>query len=80
MARFHITPPGIDNRQFTQEEEEVHDAMEAAHIAGASARSAMRKIKELETLPRRTRERLAALGDQYSIDEESKIATERGKL
>lgn len=39
-----------------------------------------KKIAQLETIPRRIRERLAALGDEYAIAEEEAIKTERNKL
>lgn len=43
-------------------------------------RNIQREIERLETLPRRVREELAALGSAYAIAEEAAIALERAKL
>ena len=43
-------------------------------------RNVKREIERLETLPRKIREELAALGSAYAIAEEEAIALERAKL
>jgi hypothetical protein len=78
--RYHTTPDG--NVPFSQAEEDARDAEEAAWEADAVPRNAMAEIRRLETVPRRIRESLIALGteDQVILDEDAAIATERGKL
>ena len=96
MVRYHIKgiPTGRDPAdfpkvQYTEEEEEAADVLLAkttkeveAYIADAPKRAIRKAITKIETIPRRIRESLIALGteDQVIIDEEAAIATERGKL
>ncbi len=86
MARFtakvHLGNVPNEIIPFTEEEERARDAVEAAELELAPKYEALGKILKLETIPRRIRENLIALGtkDQVVIDEEAAIATERGKL
>jgi len=85
MAR-HSVVVGLDNAvttvAFTSDEETEQDAVEAAWEADAIPRAAKAEIERLETVPRRIRENLIALGteDQVVIDEDAAIAVEREKL
>ena len=86
MARYHakVHLGNVPNEliEFTDEEERAQDAVEAAELEKAPKYEALGKIRKLETIPRRIRENLIALGtkDQVVIDEEAAIATERDKL
>ena len=86
MARFtakvHLGNVPNEIIPFTEEEERARDAVEAAELELAPKYEALGKILKLETIPRRIRENLIALGtkDQVVIDEDAAIATERGKL
>lgn len=54
---------------------------EAAHLAFVANQAvrdeALDEINRLETIPRRIREELAALGSQYATDEEAAIEAQR---
>ena len=86
MTRYHAkvglgnVPNGLV--AFTDEEETAADSEDAALEASAASRNAKYQIREIETVPRRIRENLIALGteDQVVIDEDAAIAVEREKL
>jgi hypothetical protein len=86
MTRYHakVGPGHVPNEliAFTDEEETAADSEDAALEASAASRNAKYQIREIETVPRRIRESLIALGteDQVILDEDAAIATERGKL
>ena len=89
MPRFHTKTVKNDdgsfgqvNVQFTDEEEKEFDDSAIAEASGRSKQIIRHAILKLETMPRRVRENLIALGtkDQVVIDEDAAIATERGKL
>ena len=89
MPRFHTKSIknedgtfGQANVQFTADEETEFDNLAVAEAAGRAKQTIRYAILKLETMPRRVRENLIALGtkDQVVIDEDAAIATERGKL
>lgn len=66
--------------ELTEAEIERYNAKQERAEVKKLSKAALRKIRELETLPRRVRELGIRLGDQYSIDEEIAITFERNKL
>ena len=80
MARFKMVNGTVT--PLTAEEEIRRNAEEAEWEAGAVDRAVRVNINGLETTPRRVRESLIALGttDQFIIDEDAAIVTERAKL
>ena len=85
MGRVHVKAQFRAEQKevpYTSEEETDRDEVEAAAAALAPKYAAIGKINKLETIQRRIRENLIALGtkDQVVIDEEAAIAIERDKL
>ena len=67
------------NRDFREAWQLEGDAIVVDPVKAGKIQ-AMRDIGDLETMPRKVRERMSAMGDQYSIDEEAAIVVERAKL
>ena len=65
---------------LTEAEVAAYNAKQEKAEANKVRKAALRKIRTLETLPRRVRELGVRLGDQYSINEENAITIERAKL
>ena len=80
MARHHM----IDGVavEFSAEEETARDAEEQVWADGAAVRDAYKAINRLESAitPRRYREAIAGTDGGWMANQESLIATERGKL
>ena len=81
-AKVHLGNVPNELIEFTDEEERAQDAVDASELELAPKYEALGKIRKLETIPRRIRENLIALGikDQVVIDEDAAIAVERDKL
>ena len=73
---------GYKDIPFTDEENATQNVLEAAHLADLPKQQAHANIQALETMPRRVREALLALGteDQVIRDEDAAIVSERSKL